>query len=452
MAATSTGPIAGGKRGQPFGATIADLDAAGYLEQEYFFSGVAPRYRPVGELGGDGRWAAERAGESSFATRAVVRRPLDPDRFNGTVVVEWNNVSAGLEIFEAGDTPVIFDEGFAYVGVSAQYIGIEGFAADPHGLRGWDPERYEALYIPDDALSYGVFGEVARACGPDRRAMPADPLGGLGVRRLIAIGGSQSAGRLVTYLNAIQPLERTFDAFLPFTWFGSGFSLDDPTPLDLSTGGLNGLLAHPTRIRTDLGVPVFVVNSECETLCCAPVRQPDTDTFRFWEVAGAPHAPRLHLERITGTLQRDGVALPGSTEGMMLSPVAWAPVLDAALGHLQRWLVDGAAPPSHPPIELAGTPAAIRRDDDGNALGGARVPEHEASRTRNTGAIEEAGAGGLMGACAPLPAHRLRERYADQVTYLSRFDAAADAAVAAGVLRPRDADDSKSRARATPFG
>jgi hypothetical protein len=135
MATTVSGPITGGRNNRPFGATTVDLQGLGYIEEEYFVEGSAPRYRTVGELGQDGHWSVEPAGVAPFRTRALVRRPADPNRFNGTVVVEWNNVSMGCEIFEQGDSAAIFDEGFAYVGVSAQRVGVHGLRRTRRGSR-----------------------------------------------------------------------------------------------------------------------------------------------------------------------------------------------------------------------------------------------------------------------------------------------------------------------------
>jgi hypothetical protein len=447
MSTKITGSVHGGKHGWPFGAATVDLTAEGYLEEEYFFEGEAPRYAPAGELGTDGRWTAKPNGSSPYKTRALVRRPVDPARFNGTVIVEWNNVSAGSEIFEAGDTPMIFEEGFAYVGVSAQYVGVHGFAANPQGLQAWDPERYDSLHIADDGLSYGIFTEVARAVAADRPTSPIDPLGGLDVRSLLAIGGSQSAGRLMTYLNAVHPLEHVFDGFVAFTSFGSGMSIDDPALLDLSGEGRAAIKIYPTRVREDIDVPVMVVNSECETMSCYPVRQPDSDRFRFWEVAGAPHGPRLHMERILAKMERDGGGLPGAIDLKTLGPVPFAPVLDAALVHLHGWINGGPPPPSQPLIEVEGDPPHVRRDEDGNAIGGLRLPEQEVTLSRNVGAMEEAGMAGLMGVSSPLPAEVVRARYPDQATYLAAFEKAGQAAVDAGILRPSDALSALERAK-----
>jgi hypothetical protein len=101
--ATISGPVQGGKFGWPFGASMADLDNYGYEENEYFLEGAATCYRqtPGSDWGVDGHWRAEAAGTAPFKTRFIVYRPRDPARFNGTVVLTWNNVTAGHDLFSA---------------------------------------------------------------------------------------------------------------------------------------------------------------------------------------------------------------------------------------------------------------------------------------------------------------------------------------------------------------
>jgi hypothetical protein len=41
-----SGLITGGRRGWPFGASMLDLAACGYIEAEYFLEGTAERRRP----------------------------------------------------------------------------------------------------------------------------------------------------------------------------------------------------------------------------------------------------------------------------------------------------------------------------------------------------------------------------------------------------------------------
>ena len=92
---TVTGPVHGGA-GQAT-AAVQDLAAAGYVEEEYLFSGEAERYVADEEQTDDGRWEVTVAGTAPFTSRLIVRRPLDPAAFSGVAVVEWLNVTTGSD-------------------------------------------------------------------------------------------------------------------------------------------------------------------------------------------------------------------------------------------------------------------------------------------------------------------------------------------------------------------
>ena len=234
------GPVTGGGHGWAFGRPLFDLAAHGYVEAEYFLSGEATTYRqvPGTDWGRDGHWRAEAKASAPFKTRILVYRPADPARFNHTVIVNWNNVTAGYELF-SGESAEILEGGYAFVAATVQRVGVHGFAANNQGLAAWDPQRYGTLSIPTDDASYDIFTQVARAVGPGRDRTGVDPLAGLDVRKVIGIGASQSAGRLATYVNAIQPLEHAFDGFLLQIYFGRG------TPLEVG----------PTIVNVDMSAP-----------------------------------------------------------------------------------------------------------------------------------------------------------------------------------------------------
>jgi len=184
------GPVTGGKHGWAFARPLTDLAAKGYVEAEFFLSGEATTYAqvPGTELGRDGKWRVAPKGKVPFKTRLLVYRPADPQAFNGTVVVCWNNVTAGYELF-FGESPEVLAGGYAYVCASVQKVGVHGFDDDPQGLVAWDAERYGDLSIPTDDASYDIFSQVARAVGPGRNDA-VDPMGGLEVKK-----GSASAPR-----------------------------------------------------------------------------------------------------------------------------------------------------------------------------------------------------------------------------------------------------------------
>lgn len=446
-----TGPVTGGTHGWPFGASTEDLSRVGYVEEEYVVEGDAQSYRPVGELGPDGRWAAEPAGTARFRTRVLVQRPRDPGRANGTVVVGWNNVTAGYELLV--DLPSITEEGFVYACASVQQVGIEGVGSRRQGLKSWDPERYGSLVHPGDRYSYGIFSQVASALGPRRAtgAREVDPLDGLPVQRVVAVGASQSASRLLTYVDAVHPRAAVFDGFCVLIHFGSGSSLDDDAVFDPEAPRPAPVFRARARFRDDLDVPVFVVNSETETLAYAGARQEDTDRFRFWEVAGAAHVSEQQYVRRSAKAARDGIAERERLQEA--SHVSYVPAASAALVHLHRWMAGGPPPPSQPPIALTADPAtagpaAIERDEHGIALGGVRLPGAEVPVARESGVSAVEGLAGLGGVHEPFDKEKLVSLYGDHEGYVSRFAEAAKRAVAAGVLRPSEADQLVDEARA----
>jgi len=282
-----TGPLSEGVRRRPFAPGCGEVP--GYVVEEFFLEGEATAFRPADGTSYDdsGHWDAVESRSAPYRTRILVVRPTKPDDFRGTVLLNWQNVTRGFET--GAPPPDLAVLGLAWVGVSAQRAGHSGFpGAESVALKGWDPERYATLDHPGDDFSFDIFTQAARVVGPHRR-MPSvgpDPMGGLPVTRMLATGTSQSALRLRSYIDAVQPIAHLFDGFFLTLDVGRGAVLDTsetPSQAPLTIPSV------PVRIRDDLGVPVMVVNSESETLRLHAMRQPDTDHFRLWEIAGSAH-------------------------------------------------------------------------------------------------------------------------------------------------------------------
>ena len=115
------GPVTGGN-GPFVGGVAAGLAEHDYTQTEYFIAGRADAY----EIGSDG--VATVADTADYRTRILVYRPADAARFNGTVLVEWLNVSGGVD--GSADWTFLHREamrsGYAWVGVSAQSVGVHG--------------------------------------------------------------------------------------------------------------------------------------------------------------------------------------------------------------------------------------------------------------------------------------------------------------------------------------
>jgi Alpha/beta hydrolase domain len=188
------------------GAPTIHLSHYGDVQREFTMSGKTNICQQSG-MWGPGR-SVERVGGAEPhplhhpAARAL---PGEPGEVHGTVVVEWPNDPTG------GDQdPVwseicheVLSEGYAYVGVSAQ----TGSMVED---KTWDAERYGTLGDSSDGQSYDIFSQAAEVA----RADAGRPLGGLHPTTVTGMGDSQSAFRLVTYVNAIQPLSHAFNGLI----------------------------------------------------------------------------------------------------------------------------------------------------------------------------------------------------------------------------------------------
>src|ERR1041385_1437908 len=92
----------------------------GAVEEEFQFSGTAGIYNYVSSP--PPPWDLTLQEQQPYTSRMIVRRPADPAAFNGTVVVEWLNVTAGYDVDIEWNTVAQYLQrsGYAFVGVSAQ--------------------------------------------------------------------------------------------------------------------------------------------------------------------------------------------------------------------------------------------------------------------------------------------------------------------------------------------
>ncbi len=416
---------------------LIDISAFGYVEEEFFVSGSAMSYTSAVPLTVDGLWNAVPGGfNASYATRIVVRRPANPANFNGVAVVEWMNVSAGFDSspdFSQMNAEIL-RSGYIWVGASVQKVGVDALIADPSG-------RYATLAHPGDSFSYDILSQIGQAL-----AAPAgtDPLAGQTPSVLLAMGESQSAFFLVTYVNALQPIDDRYDGILIHSR-GAGAG-----PL---SQGAQGDVPAPsvTLIRTDLSVPVHTLVTEGDLviplLGSFFARQADHPLFRFWEVAGAAHADLV----VTGGFDVLGCGFGNPAnqpnEGIYFT------VLRAALDHLQRWAQGGPPPPSAP-LLVETSPFSVARDADGLALGGLRTPQMDVPIAEHNGTINF-GAGGfcfLFGHTLPFDAARLAELYPNHGTYVSQFVQSVNAAVDGGFILEADGEALKQGAAESSIG
>jgi hypothetical protein len=440
-----SGPITAGHLMPPASPVTIDLAAHDYIQEEYFASGTATSYQAETPLDSSGHWSVRPRTTAPFSTRVVVHRPSSPARFNGTVLVEWFNVTGGLEANPdwAYLNPAIVRDGYAYVGVSAQALGIHGgpgildSPAMPSsgGLTAAQPDRYGSLRHPGDEFSFDIYAQIGHAL---RSGTGAAVLGDLHPDRVLAVGESQSAFYLTTFVNAVQPLSRPYDGFFIHSRGGPAAPLSGASIR--SDGGPPGV-----RIRDDVSEPVFIFETETDLgdrLNFGPARQPDTDRIRTWEVAGTAHADSYLLGAVA--------ELMGCTTRINEGPQH--AVVQAALTAFHRWVMDGTTPPEGAPIQLT-APRTVARADSGIALGGIRTPAVDVPTSTLSGdpppGCNEMCS--LFGSTVPFDGEDLVRLYGNREQFLARFTESLRTAIADGFILAADQDELLATAQAVSF-
>lgn len=452
------------------------LRAFGYQEKEYLISGIAHADKFVGTPGSDGRWqiAVEPGSAAAYTTRIVVYTPIDARRFSGTVDVEWDNVTNGFDLLVdlVYDHATPFRDGDAYVGVSAQFAGVEAAKLN-------DPARYASLAQPGDSYSYDIFSQAGMALWRDPQLV-----GGMRARVLVASGDSQSASRLVTYVDGFAPKFNVYDAYLVHSRTGTGgAALQQPPgtasvamasgpPVSVPNGnaGLSEQSTPPVFVsRTDLLAPVLYFMTQTDVYVppyglfgYGPATQPNSSDFRLWEVAGTAHvddcAANLCINdagdlgaavaRFEDMLDPPRTFLAGTTCNLPINTGEEGYVLGAARQQLTRWAVTGGShggsPASAAPLfagqavgETASTAPVL--DAHGNIVGGVRDPAVDVPVATLTGVPNTPGLCFLGGSTTPFSQAALQSLYPTHRYFVIDWSRDVMRLVEAGYLTPPDA-------------
>jgi len=101
-----------------FFATDIALASHGYVEEEFYLKGIANAYNAPANTPATPptTLASVVTPNIPYKTRITVRRPVDPAKFNGTVLVEWFNVTDNFdgEYFWVQAQQDIVRQGYAY--------------------------------------------------------------------------------------------------------------------------------------------------------------------------------------------------------------------------------------------------------------------------------------------------------------------------------------------------
>jgi hypothetical protein len=476
-----SGPIPVTATSRPWDAAIdavepIDLAKRGFVEEEYFVAGAArvldwPKVGALTELA-----------RGPYVTRILVRRPSDPKRFSGTVVVEPLNPSVRY------DAPLIWGSshdhflrhGDIWVGVTVKPVAIGS-------LKEFDHERYAPLGFPNPL-------PPDRTCGQDKLPMPRgglppestpatenglmwdalsqvgalfkdggkkNPFAHFQAKRLYMAGDSQSGGFVFDYAEAIHPFVRSttgrplWDGYVATVATGPGLPMHqcaDPIPY-----------GDPRLELRPVGVPLIGVASQSEIRSLR--RRPDSDRppdlFRGYEVAGASH---IHDGDDAGTPAPQDIARTSGAgfvssracrqNGMPGNDVPFGFVLNAVFANLEAWSAQGKTPPRAQPMAVIdpGTPnARLQTDAAGNVLGGVRTLQVDVPLATYHGRMDGPGICELWGWREPLPKSRIVALYGNKQRYLAKVRASVARLVKSRWLERPDGNTLIARAEGQIF-
>jgi hypothetical protein len=441
-------------RSTPFLAWYQDLSQVGYVEEEYLVSGTANVYGYIDN-------AAQRPEvqvvepDVPYVTRILVRRPIKPAHFNGTVFVDVLNATAGWDgdAIWYGTYDYLIRTGAIWVGVSTKPVTVN-FLRDRWGRAPWptrNASRYATLAMPRFGQVWDMMTDVGTLLKSPGNAY--NPLMGFDVERLIMVGYSQSAAYQVTYANSFHERTRLPNGTPVYDGYyvaAGGARAKDVTGASAAT---ENLPAGDLRNFIHVDAPVIRLQTQTEVVNfpSRTVRQSEAQYpwLRTYEVAGGSHVDLWRDVEGGKALSRD-LGLPATfcaTPAVPKNPLRTGHFEAAAMENLIRWIRSGVQPPPSQFMALTTTSSgavAVARDADGNVIGGVRPPQ---LRTP-TGTYLESNTGpgfcGLYGGFAPFSDARLEELYRNRGAYVSDFVRGVARTVQEGYLLNADAEQIRS--------
>jgi hypothetical protein len=438
-----TGPIKVTATSYPFGAANhtkipENLAAIGYVEEEYFVSGLANVYT----------WPAPgpakvRTANAPYTTRILVRRPAKVANFSGNVIVEPLNPSNLFDLNLGWGLmhDQIVRSGDVWVGVTVKPVSMQT-------LKTFNPVRYAPLSmdnplplsdpnncatVPSDSsrttengLAWDIYSQVGELL---RGKTAKNPVyyGGRKAKqpvKMYGFGYSQTGGYMYDYINGVAPLAKQ----------QTGHSIYDAYIVAVAGGDFAGIypinqceaiptLTDPRRQFSNVGVPIIHVMSQSDYLRGITARRPDSDVpsdaYRQYEMAGAAHATpgELNFAAAPADIVKGGRAVP--PESCNEGPRSRFPssiFFDAFLRNLDQWVRKGIAPPHGSPIVVEnGAPVLDRW---GNVVGGLRSPYVDVPTSTWFGSSTGASFCFIAGHEAPFSKGLLRQIYPTHAAYV----------------------------------
>lgn len=441
---------------QPSLTALADVATKGfhvwnvqpidYVAEEFMVSGVSNIWESTSVLDTAGGGSSSEAafnylqhtpnstprkvtGSGPYTTRIVLYRPRDMAKFNGVTVIEPIHTN---------------HETYHYVfNTISRFYGQRGIAVmmvlHPQSfpvMMKADAQRYGSLAMKDWTQFWGSIMQLGALLKSEQTPLRAV------TKRLYMTGYSFTGMLTATFANFYHDLARhpdgrpIFDGYLPH---GNNYYTQ---PLDVPVIRVNS--------QGDFN---YFTNSSYNPFARVPDSNDPWNRTRRYEIAGAQH----------GTLSppEEGAAIPPFWNAEMDSP-CWSkyppgakfhdmiflrPVWEMAVVHMEDWITRNIPPPRAPWITISKDTKHAEYDQDGNAIGGLRMPDLQVPVAIYGIGENECRLRGYM---IPFSTEKLRARYSTKANYLKLYDNATDAMVVERWILPETAVGMKQHAREIP--
>ncbi|HUJ67184.1 MAG TPA: alpha/beta hydrolase domain-containing protein, partial [Acidimicrobiales bacterium] len=388
-----------------------------------------------------------------YVTLLLVRRPRDPDRFSGTLLVEPLRIQSRIVAISTYTAPYIMRSGHGWAMVVSQKPSLDV------DVKSVNPERYEPLHIEaeaprlvafdltgpiptdDSQKTKQYFAELLRSSVSSHTILAqvgaalrgsAGPFAAYEPGHVILMGHSQTGKATADFLLETHDSQRlsdgrpVYDGFFPCGFPTVPLSTRDvPVVQVLSEGdildpnGLRGMSEGRAYRRPDSDDPM--------------------DRFRLYELAGHAHSGTRYPPTNSADMWRSVGLGDGIPAGASMSSLPTFEMFRTALDHLVKWVSLGIVPPRAGRIET-GADQRFLKDENGHSLGGVRCVQLDIPRAKHTIiggiAIEEL-----------FNRNKLRALYKDHADYATRFNARLEELIGQGFFLEEDAPGLRQEAK-----
>jgi hypothetical protein len=443
-------------------STISDIRIFGYIEEEYFINGKANIYKT-----GKGFTPEILYRGADYCNRILIRKPTNPQKSSGRIIIEILNPSAGFDIDRMWvlARKHFMENGDIYIGITSKPDVIEALMA-------FDKARYSeiswkspllhtnsvpfnldqtmpALPDPNPENETGLFWDMLTGLAKLlRTSSGTNPVSSHVAKRIYLTGWSQSVCYLIRYVKSFSYRFETSESPLFDGYLAAGAVHKLLIPLNQEEYALP-FKPEDTTIPF-VREPYIALQTESENAAfgASGVRQEDSDDpdflYRIYDIPDPSHDTKstlLDYYDKDDAIERIGLKPKYCGEHTFPNDYPYGFVFHAAFHNLYTWAEKGVAPPhaNKIPVDKQGRNMT---DILGNAIGGVRTPFIDYPTCQyHSSSSYEGGVNPLFGYIEPFSPDKLKSLYSSLYEYRKIVINCVNNQIKMGFLLESDAAD-----------